>query len=53
MRVKVSMLIVLWITMILSATFVVDILWVRILLLVTAAAVTVHMYCLPTFRQEK
>jgi uncharacterized membrane protein YbaN (DUF454 family) len=53
MRVKVSMLLVLWTTMILSATFVIDILWVRTMLLVTAAAVTVHMCCLPTFRPEK
>ncbi len=53
MRVKVSMLVVLWTTMILSATFVIDIPWVRIMLLMTAAAVTVHMCCLPTFRSEK
>jgi uncharacterized membrane protein YbaN (DUF454 family) len=53
MRVKVSMLVVLWTTMILSATFVIDIPWVRIMLLMTAAAVTVHMACLPTFRPEK
>ena len=53
MRVKVSMLIVLWTTMILTATFIIDIPWVKIMLLVTAAAVTVHMCCLPTFKQEK
>ena len=53
MRVKVSMLLVLWATMILSATFVIDVPWVRVMLLVTAAAVTVHMCCLPTFRPEK
>lgn len=52
MRVKASMLLVLWTTMILSAAFVIDIPWVRIMLLVTAAAVTVHMCCLPTFRPE-
>lgn len=53
MRVKVSMLVVLWATMILSATFIIDIPWVRIMLLMIAAAVTVHMACLPTFRPEK
>ena len=53
MRVKVSMLLVLWTSMILTATFVVDIPWVRILLLAIAAAVTVHMCYLPTFRPEK
>lgn len=53
MRVKASMLAVLWTTMILTATFIVDIPWLRIMLLVTAAAVTVHMCCLPTFRPEQ
>jgi uncharacterized membrane protein YbaN (DUF454 family) len=53
MRVKVSMLVVLWTTMILTSVFVIDIPWVRIMLLMTAAAVTVHMACLPTFRPEK
>jgi len=52
-RVKVSMLIFLWTTIGLSAAFVIDILWVRILLMVIATAVTVHMYCLPAFRPEK
>ena len=53
MRVKVSMLVVLWTTMILTATFIIDIPWVRILLLMIASAVTVHMCVLPTFRPEK
>jgi uncharacterized membrane protein YbaN (DUF454 family) len=53
MRVKISMLAVLWTTMILTSVFAIDIPWVRTMLLMIAAAVTVHMCCLPTFRMEK
>ncbi len=50
---KVMAISLLWITISYSAFFVVDILAVRILLILIAAGVTVHLVLLKTYRREK
>ena len=50
---KVMAIGLLWITIGYSAFFVVDILAVRILLILIAAGVTVHLVLLKTYRREK
>lgn len=50
---KVMAISLLWITIGYSAFFVVDILAVRILLILIAAGVTVHLVLLKTYRREK
>jgi uncharacterized membrane protein YbaN (DUF454 family) len=52
-RVKLTMLVFLWTSIGLSAAFIIDIPWVRIMLIAIATAVSVHMYYLPTFRPAK
>jgi len=52
LKVKVTMLIFLWLTISLSAGFIIDIQWVQIMLIGIATAVTAQMYYLPTFRPE-
>jgi len=52
LKVKITMLIFLWLTISLSAGFVIDIQWVQIMLIGIATAVTAQMYYLPTFRPE-
>lgn len=54
LRVKVLSLLLLWVTVGLSAAFAVDALWVRILLAVIAVGVTVHIISLRTLdRQDR
>ncbi|MDQ6958638.1 MAG: YbaN family protein [Mariprofundaceae bacterium] len=52
LKVKVTMLIFLWLTMSLSAGFIIDIQWVQIMLIGIATAVTAQMCYLPTFKPE-
>jgi uncharacterized membrane protein YbaN (DUF454 family) len=52
LKVKVTMLIFLWLTISLSAGFIIDIQWVQIMLIGIATAVTAQMYYLPTYRPE-
>lgn len=52
LKVKVSMLAFLWLTISLTAGFIVDVQWLQIMLVIITAAVTVHMCYLPTFRPE-
>ncbi|MCF7837560.1 MAG: YbaN family protein [Candidatus Marinimicrobia bacterium] len=47
-RHKIAVLALLWLTIAYSAFKVVNLLWVRILLLLIGTAVTVHLLCLPT-----
>jgi uncharacterized protein len=42
----------LWLTIVISAVFFVSLLWVKILLLLIALAVSVHIIGIPTFRQN-
>jgi len=52
LKAKVTMLIFLWLTISLSAGFIIDIQWVQIMLIGIATAVTAQMYYLPTFKPE-
>jgi hypothetical protein len=52
LRAKAAAIVLLWLAIGASAVFVIDIAWVRILLLAIAAGVTVQMCCLPTLRVE-
>jgi uncharacterized protein len=52
-KVKIWVLALLWLTISYSAFFVVDILWVRVLLYVIAISVTIHVLKIPTFKKEE
>jgi hypothetical protein len=50
LKIKVLALSLLWVTIISSAVFAVSVLWVRLLLVFIATAVTVHIVSLKTLR---
>lgn len=50
LKVKISSLSLLWVTILYSAFFVVGLLWVKILLLLIAAAVSIHILSFKTLR---
>ncbi len=52
LKVKVGSIALLWFTISLSAIFAIDILWVRLLLLVIAIGVTIHISSLKTIRSS-
>lgn len=52
LRQKALTIALLWLTIGASATFAVSIWWVRLLLLVVASAVTLHLLHIPTYRSE-
>ncbi len=51
MKVKVWVLILLWATISFSAFYVVDIIWVRVLLMIIAIGVTTHVLRIPTLKK--
>ena len=51
LRIKIITLVLLWATIISSAIFATDALWLRILLMVIASAVTVHIILIKTLRE--
>ncbi len=51
-RMKALTLLLLWITIGYSVSWVIDILWVRVILLIIAAAVTVHILSIRTYRKS-
>lgn len=53
MKVKLFAITFLWLTIGTTAAFVIDIRWLQILMLCTAAAVSAHMLYLPTYRPER
>ncbi|MBE0638543.1 MAG: YbaN family protein [Bacteroidales bacterium] len=50
MKVKIGSIALLWATILFSAFWVVDLVWVRLLLIVVAIGVTSHILCLKTIR---
>ena len=48
--VKLFTLFLLWFTILLSAIFFIDILWVRIILIIIAVSVTIHLFMIKTYR---
>ena len=50
---KILTISLLWITIICTSIFAVDIRWVRLILVCIAAAVTFHLIRIPTLREEK
>jgi len=50
---KIITLVVMWVAMICSAIFFVNVLWLRILLIVIAIGVTWHILSFPTRKEEK
>lgn len=53
MKVKISAIFLLWVTILFSVIFVVSILWVRIVLIVIASGVTIHILTIKTFAKQK
>jgi len=53
LKVKVYTISLLWITILFSAFFVINIFWVRVVLILIAVAVTVHVLIIKTYRQKK
>lgn len=53
MKVKISAIFLLWVTILFSVFFVVSILWVRIVLIVIASGVTIHILTIKTFTKQK
>ena len=53
LKVKVYTISLLWITILFSAFFVINIFWVRVVLILIAAGVTVHVLIIKTYRQKK
>ncbi len=53
LRVKVTAITILWVTIGISAYFFMPWLWVRIILFIIAASVTVHLLRLPTYHQDE
>jgi uncharacterized membrane protein YbaN (DUF454 family) len=52
LKVKLSSISLLWITILFSAAFVVEILWVRIILILIASLVTIHILRIRTLRAQ-
>lgn len=52
LKVKIGSISLLWATILFSAFYVVDLLWVRILLIVIATGVTSHILCLRTIKRS-
>jgi uncharacterized membrane protein YbaN (DUF454 family) len=50
---KIFTLLLLWMTISFSGLFLVDVLAIQLILLVTAAAVSIHVAALPTFRKAR
>lgn len=53
LKVKVYTISLLWITILFSAFFVINIFWVRVVLILIAIGVTVHVLIIKTYRQKK
>lgn len=53
LKVKVYTISLLWITILFSAFFFISIFWVRVVLILIAAGVTVHVLIIKTYRQKK
>lgn len=51
LKLKVFTLVLLWATIMISAIFATDTLWLRILLIVIASAVTIHIILIKTLRE--
>ena len=51
-RIKVLTIILLWITIGYSTVFVIDAVWIRIILLIIAAGVTIHLLTIGTYREQ-
>jgi len=51
MGVKIGTILVLWITILLSAIFFIDLIYVRILLILIAIGVTIHLVWIKTYRE--
>ena len=50
---KIFTLTLLWITMLYSSLFLIDSLIIQVTLLIVPAAVTIHIYRIPTFKKTK
>lgn len=53
LKVKVYTISLLWITILFSVFFVINIFWVRVVLILIAVGVTVHVLIIKTYRQKK
>lgn len=53
LKVKVYTISLLWITILFSAFFIINILWVRVVLILIAVGVTVHVLIIKTYKQKK
>ena len=53
LKVKVYTISLLWITILFSAFFIISIFWVRVVLILIAAAVTVHILTIKTYKQKR
>ena len=53
LKVKVYTISLLWITILFSAFFFISIFWVRVVLILIAVGVTVHVLIIKTYRQKK
>ncbi|MFW5793040.1 MAG: YbaN family protein [Bacteroidota bacterium] len=52
LRIKVGVLVLLWATISFSAFFAVEIIWVRILLMIIAIGVSIHILKIPTLKRK-
>jgi uncharacterized membrane protein YbaN (DUF454 family) len=53
LKVKVYTISLLWITILFSAFFIISIFWMRVLLILIAVGVTVHILTIKTYKQKK
>ena len=53
LKVKVYTISLLWITILFSAFFIISIFWMRVVLILIAAAVTVHILTIKTYKQKR
>jgi len=53
LKVKVYTISLLWITILFSAFFIVHILWLKVLLILIAVGVTIHVLTIKTYKQKK
>ncbi|UCD13738.1 MAG: YbaN family protein [Thermoplasmatales archaeon] len=53
LKIKVYTISLLWITILFSAFFIVRILWVKVLLILIAVGVTIHVLTIKTYKQKK
>jgi uncharacterized membrane protein YbaN (DUF454 family) len=53
LKVKVYTISLLWITILFSALFIINIFWVKIVLILIAVGVTVHILTIKTYKQKK